>query len=78
MPAEGPSQRSHRSRDRRADMAQMDPLLVHDDTVMDKEPLAKTTALGWEATRKNFEVLFRVPKTQDHSVWDRAFKSRAT
>jgi hypothetical protein len=59
-------------------MAQMDLLWVHDDTVMDKEPLAKTTAHGWEATRKNFEVLFRVPKTQNHSVWDRAFKSRAT
>jgi ketosteroid isomerase-like protein len=40
------------------DMAQMDPLWVHDDTVMDKEPLAKTTTLGWEATRKNFEGLF--------------------
>ena len=56
----------------------MDLHWVHDDTVMNKEPLAKTTSLGWEATRKNFEVLFRVPKTQDHSVWDRAFKSRAT
>jgi hypothetical protein len=59
-------------------MAQMDPLWVHDDTVMDKEPLAKTTTLGWEATRKKFEGLFRVPKTQDHSVGDRAFKCRAT
>jgi hypothetical protein len=59
-------------------MAQMDLHWVHDDTVMNKEPLAKTTTLGLEATRKNFEVLFRVPKTQDHSVWDRAFKSRAT
>ena len=43
-------------------MAQMDPLWIHDDTVMDKEPLAKTTALGLEPTRKNFEGLFRVPQ----------------
>jgi hypothetical protein len=56
----------------------MDLLWVHDDTVMEKEPLAKTTTLGWEATRKNFEVLFRTPETQDHSVWDCAFECRAT
>jgi hypothetical protein len=55
-------------------MAQMDPLWVHDDTVMDKEPLAKTTTLGWEANRKNFEGLFRVARTEDHSVWDRTFR----
>ena len=31
------------------DMAQMDPLWVHDDTVMDKEPLGIPTTLGWQA-----------------------------
>ena len=40
------------------DLAKMDAIWVHDDRVMDKEPLAKVPTLGWEATRKNFEGSF--------------------
>jgi ketosteroid isomerase-like protein len=40
------------------DLAKMDAVWAHDDRVMDKEPVAKTVTLGWEATRKNFEGLF--------------------
>ena len=40
------------------DLAKMDAIWVHDDRVMDKEPLAKVPTLGWEATRKNFEGAF--------------------
>jgi ketosteroid isomerase-like protein len=40
------------------DLAKMDAIWVHDDRVMDKEPLAKVPTLGWEATRKNFGGAF--------------------
>jgi ketosteroid isomerase-like protein len=40
------------------DIAKMDAIWVHDDRVMDKEPLAKAATLGWEGTRKNFEGSF--------------------
>jgi ketosteroid isomerase-like protein len=40
------------------DVAKMEALWAHDDTVMDKEPNAKSTTLGWTGTRKNFEDLF--------------------
>ncbi len=36
----------------------MDAVWAHDDSVMDKEPVAKAVTLGWEGTRKNFEGLF--------------------
>jgi hypothetical protein len=51
----------------------MDPLWGHDDTVMDKEPFGQDDHawLGGHAE-------FRVPRTQDQSVWDRTFKCRAT
>jgi len=35
-----------------------DAVWLHDASVMDKEPVAKTVTLGWEGTRKNFEGLF--------------------
>jgi ketosteroid isomerase-like protein len=40
------------------DISKMDAIWVHDASVMDKEPVAKTVTLGWEGTRKNFEGLF--------------------
>ena len=40
------------------DVTKMEPLWVHDDTVMDKEPFDKTITLGWEGTRRNFVGLF--------------------
>ncbi len=40
------------------DLGKMDTVWAHDDSVMDKEPVAKAVTLGWEATRKNFEGLF--------------------
>ena len=40
------------------DISKMDAVWVHDASVMDKEPVAKTVTLGWEGTRKNFEGLF--------------------
>jgi ketosteroid isomerase-like protein len=40
------------------DLAKMDAVWVHDDRVMDKEPLAKIATLGREGTRKNFEGAF--------------------
>lgn len=40
------------------DMAKMDAVWAHDDSVMDKEPVAKAVTLGWAGTRKNFEGLF--------------------
>jgi len=45
------------------DIAKIDALWAHDDTVMDKEPLAKSTTLGWSGTRKNFEGLFAAAST---------------
>jgi len=40
------------------DIAKMDAVWAHDDAVMDKEPNAKSTTLGWTGARKNFEGLF--------------------
>jgi ketosteroid isomerase-like protein len=40
------------------DISKMDAVWLHDSSVMDKEPVAKTVTLGWEGTRKNFEGLF--------------------
>lgn len=45
------------------DIAKMDALWAHDDAVMDKEPNAKSTTLGWTGTRKNFEGLFAAAST---------------
>ncbi len=45
------------------DIAKMDALWAHDDAVMDKEPNAKSTTLGWAGTRKNFEGLFAAAAT---------------
>ena len=36
------------------DLAKIDAVWAHDDSVMDREPVAKAVSLGWEATRKNF------------------------
>jgi ketosteroid isomerase-like protein len=40
------------------DISKMDAVWLHDASVMDKEPVAKTVTVGWEGTRKNFEGLF--------------------
>ena len=40
------------------DLSKMDAVWLHDASVMDEEPVAKSAALGWEGTRKNFEGLF--------------------
>ena len=40
------------------DISKMDAVWLHDDSVMDQEPVARTVTLGWEGTRKNFEGLF--------------------
>lgn len=40
------------------DISKIDAVWLHDASVMDKEPVAKTVTLGWEGTRKNFEGLF--------------------
>jgi ketosteroid isomerase-like protein len=37
------------------DLAKIDAVWAHDDTVIDKEPMDKTITVGWEGTRKNFE-----------------------
>jgi ketosteroid isomerase-like protein len=39
------------------DLAKIEAVWAHDDTVIDKEPAAKSITLGWEGTRKNFEGL---------------------
>jgi ketosteroid isomerase-like protein len=40
------------------DIAKIDAVWMHDDNIMDKEPVAKSVTLGWRGTRKNFEGLF--------------------
>jgi ketosteroid isomerase-like protein len=40
------------------DIGKIDAVWIHDDNVMDKEPVAKAVTLGWQGTRKNFEGLF--------------------
>ncbi len=39
------------------DLAKIEAVWARNDTVIDKEPTAKTITLGWEGTRKNFEGL---------------------
>lgn len=41
----------------RLDLARIEAVFAHDDTVIDMEPGLKTITLGWEGTRKNFEGL---------------------
>jgi ketosteroid isomerase-like protein len=37
------------------DLAKIEAVWAHDDTVIDKEPSDKTITVGWEGTRKNYE-----------------------
>ena len=39
------------------DLAKIDAVWAHNDTIIDKEPTDKTITVGWEGTRKNFEGL---------------------
>jgi ketosteroid isomerase-like protein len=40
------------------DPAKMEALWVHDNSVMDIEPSAKSISLGWDAVKKTFETEF--------------------
>jgi len=40
------------------DVAKMEALWAHDDTVMDIEPRDKAISLGWDAVKKNFKTEF--------------------
>lgn len=39
------------------DLAKIEAVWVHDATIIDKEPRAKTVTVGWEGTKKNYEGL---------------------
>ena len=39
------------------DLARIEAVWAHDDTIVDKEPSAKTITVGWEGTKKNYEGL---------------------
>ena len=39
------------------DLAKIEAVWAHDDTIIDKEPNAKTITVGWEGTTKNYEGL---------------------
>jgi ketosteroid isomerase-like protein len=39
------------------DLTKIAAVWTHDDTIIDKEPNAKTITVGWEGTKKNYEGL---------------------
>ena len=39
------------------DLAKIEAVWAHEDTVIDKEPFDKTITVGWEGTKKNYEGL---------------------
>ncbi len=39
------------------DLTKIEAVWAHDDTIIDKEPNAKTITVGWEGTKKNYEGL---------------------
>ncbi len=39
------------------DLAKIEAVWAHDDTIIDMEPNAKTITVGWEGTKKNYEGL---------------------
>ncbi len=39
------------------DLAKIEAVWAHDDTIVDKEPSDKTITVGWEGTKKNYEGL---------------------